>query len=85
MSRPVEYSKRFRHVGINLTRDAMANGALDSSRLVMESKGNSYSVRMRREVDVQMDHDDSDEEVPGKFMWFSDISVAARREVVIAA
>eukprot|EP00057_Strongylocentrotus_purpuratus_P028009 XP_011682483.1 PREDICTED: neuronal acetylcholine receptor subunit alpha-3 isoform X1 [Strongylocentrotus purpuratus] len=65
MSRPVEYSKRFRHVGINLTRDAMANGALDSSRLVMESKGNSYSVRMRREVDVQMDHDDSEEEVPG--------------------
>ena len=67
MSRPDNYNKRYRHVGINLTRDAMARGSisLDARKIVMENKGNKYSVRMRADVDAEMDYD-SDDDLPGK-------------------
>ncbi|XP_072164376.1 neuronal acetylcholine receptor subunit alpha-3-like [Diadema setosum] len=62
MSRPEQYNKRYRHVGINLTREAMASGALDSHKIIMENKGNKYTVRMRRDIDAEMD-DNSDDEL----------------------
>ena len=67
MNRPDNYNKRYRHVGINLTREAMARGSisLDARKIVMENKGNKYSVRMRRDVDVEMDYE-SDDDLPGK-------------------
>ncbi|PIK59790.1 putative neuronal acetylcholine receptor subunit alpha-3 isoform X2 [Apostichopus japonicus] len=47
MSRPEKYTKRFRNVGITFTRDALEGKRLSLQKLVMDNKGNNYTVRMR--------------------------------------
>ncbi|XP_071790989.1 neuronal acetylcholine receptor subunit alpha-3-like isoform X2 [Asterias amurensis] len=51
LKRPERYDQRCRNVGVALTREAVTTKYVDAKKLVMESKGNSYTVRLRNEVD----------------------------------
>ena len=63
MQRPERYSKRYRTVGIAVTRDALNKNHLDSNKIVLENKGNNYTVRMRNTLDCNTE---SDSETDGK-------------------
>ncbi|XP_071790852.1 neuronal acetylcholine receptor subunit alpha-3-like isoform X1 [Asterias amurensis] len=63
MKRPERYSLRYRNVGVSITRDALGpSNFLDTRKIVMENKGNNYTVRMRAELD---NDDESDNDLQG--------------------
>lgn len=75
MQRPERYSKRYRHVGITLTGDAVSNNNIDVSKIVMESHGNSITVRMRTEFEDSLDGFEEESSLSGTR---EDLSVLGR-------
>ncbi|XP_038058835.1 neuronal acetylcholine receptor subunit alpha-3-like [Patiria miniata] len=62
LKRPDRYNLKYRNVGVALTRDAVTTKYVDSKKLVMESKGNNYTVRLRSEVDHELNGQETDSE-----------------------
>lgn len=69
MSRPEKYTKRFRNVGITFTRDALEGKRLSLQKLVMDNKGNNYTVRMRGETER---HKDDLDGTAGKYDYLNE-------------